>query len=95
MDRLLVALKYEGILGAEYDAVSNPGTPETLSRSITWLVPAVLVGLHPNLSLEASGRLSTSGSRSFAGSIWTVGLSYTGNLIDQLVHQGNPPASME
>ncbi len=93
MERLLVALKYEGVAGAEYDAVSNPGTPENLSQSVTYLVPMVLVGLHPDLSLEAAARLTASGSRYFAGPTYTVGLSYTGNLIEKLIHQGTPPAS--
>ena len=45
MDKLLVALKYEGIVGAEYDTRNNnPGDPETLSQSATYLVPTVLVG---------------------------------------------------
>ena len=90
MDKLLVALKYEGIVGAEYDAISNPGIPETLSQSVTYLVPTVLVGFHPNVSLEASARMTVSGSRYFAGSTYGVGLSFTGNLIKQLVRQGTP-----
>ena len=57
MDRLLVALKFEGLSGAEYDALSNPGEPETLSQSVTYLAPTVLVDLNPHLSLEASARL--------------------------------------
>ena len=89
-DRLLVALKYEGMSGAEYDAVSNPGSPESLSQSVAYLVPTVLVGLHPNLSLEASARMTVSGSRYFAGSTYSLGLSYTGNLIEKLIHQGTP-----
>lgn len=80
MDKLLVALKYEGIAGAEYDAINNPGTPETLSQSVSYLVPTVLIGLHPNLSLEASARMTVSGSRYFAGPTYAVGLSYSGNL---------------
>ena len=80
MDKLLVALKYEGVVGAEYDAISNPGTPETLSQSVTYLVPTVLVGFHPNLSLEASARMTVSGSRYFAGPTYAVGLSCTGSL---------------
>ena len=90
MDKLLVALKYEGIVGAEYDAISNPGTPERISQSVTYLVPTVLVGLHPNVSLEASARMTVSGSRYFAGSTYGVGLSFTADLIEQLVRQGTP-----
>ena len=90
MDKLLVALKYEGIVGAEYDAISNPGIPETLSQSVTYLVPTVLVGFHPNVSLEASARMTVSGSRYFAGPTYAVGLSFTGNLIEQVVRQGTP-----
>ena len=90
MDKLLVALKYEGIVGAEYDAISNPGTPERISQSVSYLVPTVLVGVHPNVSLEASARMTVSGSRYFAGSTYGVGLSFTGNLIENLVRQGTP-----
>ena len=93
MDRLLVALKFEGLAGAEYDAISNPGTPETLSQRVTYLVPTVLVGLHPNLSLEAAARRTMSGRRYFAGSAYTLGISYTGNLIEKLIHQGTAPSS--
>jgi len=81
MDKLLVALKYEGIAGAEYDALNNPGQPETLSQSVSYLAPTVLVGLHPNLSLEGSARMTVSGNRYFAGSTYTVGLSYSGGLM--------------
>ncbi len=76
MNKFLLALKYEGILGAEYDALTNPGQPETLSQSITYLVPTIAVGLNPNLSLEAAARLSVSGNRYFAGAIYTIGLSF-------------------
>ncbi len=70
LDRLVVALKFEGLSGAEYDALSNPGEPETLSQSVTNLVPTVLVDQNPKLSLEASARLTTSGNRYFAGPTW-------------------------
>ena len=82
LDRLVVALKFEGLSGAEYDAVNNPGAPETLSQSVTNLVPTVLVDLNPNLSLEASTRMTTSGNRYFAGPTWSLGLSYTGSLVE-------------
>ena len=82
MDRLLVALKFEGLSGAEYDALSNPGEPETLSQSVTYLAPTVLVDLNPDLSVEASARMTASGNRYFVGPTWTVGLSYTGTLIE-------------
>ena len=90
MDKLLVALKYEGVVGAEYDAISNPGTPERISQSVTYLVPTVLVGVHPNVSLEASARMTVSGSRYFAGPTYAVGLSCTAALIEKLVRQGTP-----
>ena len=77
-DKLLVALKYEGIVGAEYDAISNQGAPETLSQSVTYLAPTILLGLHPNLSLEASARMTAGGSRYFAGPTYAVGLSFAG-----------------
>ena len=82
LDRLVVALKFEGLSGAEYDAYDNPGQPETLSQSVTNLVPTVLVDLNANLSLEASVRMTTSGNRYFAGPTWALGLSYTGNLVE-------------
>ena len=82
MDRLLVALKFEGLSGAEYDALSNPGEPETLSQSVTYLAPTVFVDLNAGLSLEASARMTTSGSRYFAGPTWAAGLSYTGSLFE-------------
>lgn len=78
MDKLLVALKYESIAGAEYDALSNPGQPETLSQSVSYLAPTVLVGLHPSLSLEAQARMTVSGNRYFAGPTYAVGLSFMG-----------------
>lgn len=81
LDRLVVALKFEGLSGAEYDALSNPGEPETLSQSVTNLVPTVLVDLTPDLGLEAAMRMTTSGNRYFAGPTWTLGLSYTGSLV--------------
>ena len=90
MDKLLVALKYQGVVGAEYDAISNPGTPERISQSVTYLVPTVLIGVHPNLSLEASARMTVSGSRYFAGPTYAVGLSFTGDLIEKSVRQGTP-----
>ena len=90
MDKLLVALKYEGVIGAEYDAISNPGAPERISQSVTYLVPTVLVGLHPNVNLEASARMTVSGSRYFAGPTYAVGLSFTGDLIEKSVRQGTP-----
>ena len=91
MDKLLVALKYESILGAEYDTINNPGsTEETLNQSVSYLAPTVLVGLHPNVSLEAQARLTISGSRYFAGSTYGLGLSFTGSLIDKVIHQGTP-----
>ena len=82
MDRLLVALKFEGLSGAKYDALSNPGEPEKLSQSVTYLAPTVLVDLNPDLSIEASARMTASGNRYFAGPTWTVGLSYTGTLVE-------------
>ena len=90
MDKLLVALKYEGIAGAEYDALSNPGQPEMLSQSVSYLAPTVLVGVHPNVSLEASARMTVSGNRYFAGPTYAVGLSFTGDLIEKSVRQGTP-----
>ena len=93
MDKLLVALKYESIIGAEYDTINNPpagSKVETLNQSVSYLVPTVLVGFHPNLSLEASARMAVSGSRYFAGPTYAVGLSFTGNLIEQVVRQGAP-----
>ncbi len=90
MDKLLVALKYESISGAEYDALSNPGQPETLNQSVSYLAPTVLVGLHPNVSLEAQARMTVSGNRYFAGSTYGVGLSFTGSLIEKVIHQGTP-----
>ena len=78
MDKLLVALKYESISGAEYDALSNPGELETLSQSVSYLAPTVLVGVHPNVSLEAQARMTVSGSRYFAGPTYGVGLSFMG-----------------
>ena len=90
MDKLLVALKYEGIAGAEYDALSNPGEPEKLSQSVSYLAPTILVGLHPNVSLEAQARMTVSGNRYFAGPTYAVGLSFTGDLIEQVIHQGTP-----
>ena len=90
MDKLLVALKYESIAGAEYDALSNQGGEETLSQSVSYLAPTVLVGLHPNVSLEAQARMTLSGNRYFAGSTYGVGLSFTAELIEQLVRQGTP-----
>lgn len=77
MNKLLLALKYEGILGAKYDAISNPGQPETVSQSITYLAPTIAVSLNPNLSLEAATRLSVSGNQYFAGSIYMIGLSFS------------------
>ena len=82
LDRLVVALKFEGLSGAEYDAINNPGQPETLSQSVTNLVPTVLVDLSPNLSLEAAARVPTSGNGYFAGPTWALGLSYTGSLVE-------------
>ena len=32
LDKLVVVLKFEGISGAEYDALCNPGQPEMPSR---------------------------------------------------------------
>ena len=93
MDKLLVALKYESIMGAEYDTINNPpagSQVETLNQSVSYLAPTVLVGLHPNVSLEAQARMTVSGSRYFAGSTYGVGLSFTGNLIENLVRQGTP-----
>ena len=93
MDKLLVALKYEGIIGAEYDTINNPpagSKVETLSQSVTYLVPTVLVGVHPNVSLEASAHMTVSGSRYFAGPTYAVGLSCTAALIEKLVRQGTP-----
>ena len=90
MDKLLVALKYESIIGAEYDAISNPGTREKVSQSVSYLAPTVLVGLHPNVSLEAQARMAVSGNRYFAGPTYAVGLSFAGNLIEQVIHQGTP-----
>lgn len=101
MDKLLVALKYESIIGAEYDTIKNPpaggniNSPpedrvETLNQSVSYLAPTVLVGLHPSVSLEAQARMTVSGSRYFAGSTYGVGLSFTAALIEQLVRQGTP-----
>ena len=93
MDKLLVALKYESIIGAEYDTINNPpagSQVETLNQSVSYLAPTVLVGLHPNVSLEAQARMTVSGSRYFAGSTYGVGLSFTADLIEQLVRQGSP-----
>ena len=93
MDKLLVALKYESIIGSEYDTINNPpagSQVETLNQSVSYLAPTVLVGLHPNVSLEAQARMTVSGSRYFAGSTYGVGLSFTGNLIENLVRQGTP-----
>ena len=93
MDKLLVALKYESIIGAEYDTINNPpagSQVETLNQSVSYLVPTVLVGLHPGVSLEAQARMTVSGSRYFAGSTYGVGLSFTAALIEQLVRQGTP-----
>jgi hypothetical protein len=90
MDKLLVALKYESIAGAEYDALSNPGQPETLSQSVSYLSPTVLVGLHPNVSLEAQARMTVGGNRYFAGPTYAVGLSFAGSLIEKVIHQGTP-----
>ena len=93
MDKLLVALKYESIIGAEYDTINNPpagSQVETLNQSVSYLAPTVLVGLHPNVSLEASARMAVSGSRYFAGPTYAVGLSCTAALIEKLVRQGTP-----
>ena len=93
MRKVLVALKYENIFGAEYDTINNPpagSQKETLNQSVSYLAPTVLIGLHPNVSLEASARMTVSGSRYFAGSTYTVGLSYTAALIEQLIRQGTP-----
>ena len=93
MDKLLVALKYESIVGAEYDTINNPpagSQVETLNQSVSYLAPTVLIGLHPNVSLEAQARMTVSGSRYFAGSTYGVGLSFTADLIEQLVRQGTP-----
>ena len=93
MDKLLVALKYESIIGAEYDTINNPPAGsqiETLNQSVAYLAPTVLVGLHPSVSLEAQARMTVSGSRYFAGSTYGVGLSFTADLIEQVVRQGTP-----
>ena len=93
MDRLLVALKYESIIGSEYDTINNPpagSQVETLNQSVAYLAPTVLVGLHPSVSLEAQARMTVSGSRYFAGSTYGVGLSFTADLIEQVVRQGTP-----
>ena len=93
MDKLLVALKYENIIGAEYDTINNPpagSQVETLNQSVSYLAPTVLIGLHPNVSLEAQARMTVSGSRYFAGSTYGVGLSFTADLIEQVVRQGTP-----
>ena len=85
MDKILVALKLEGIISGEY--------PKSDGRRITYLVPTLLVNLQPNLSLEAAARMSISGRADqfykgsppppytyFAGPTWTVGISYSGDL---------------
>jgi len=93
MDKLLVALKYESIIGSEYDTINNPpagSKVETLNQSVSYLAPTVLVGLHPSVSLEAQARMTVSGSRYFAGSTYGVGLSFTADLIEQVVRQGTP-----
>ena len=93
MDKLLVALKYESIIGSEYDTINNPpagSQVETLDQSVAYLAPTVLIGLHPNVSLEAQARMTVSGSRYFAGSTYGVGLSFTADLIEQVVRQGTP-----
>lgn len=93
MDKLLVALKYESIIGSEYDTINNPpagSKVETLNQSVSYLAPTVLVGLHPSVSLEAQARMTVSGSRYFAGSTYGVGLSFTADLIEQVVRQGSP-----
>ncbi len=84
MDKFLLALKYERIAGAEYDTINNPpagSQEETLNQSVSYLAPTVLVNLHPSLSVEASARTAVSGSRYFAGQIYTVGVSYSGSLM--------------
>jgi hypothetical protein len=91
MDKLLLALKLEGIRSS--------------GRRITYLAPMLLVGLQQNLSFEITARMSISGRADpsvgpppytyFAGPTWTAGISYTGNLIDQILHQGNPPSPVE
>ena len=35
--------------------------------------------------------MTVQGSRYFAGSTYSLDLSYTGNLIEKLIHQGSPP----
>ena len=93
MDKLLVALKYESIIGAEYDTINNPPAGsqlETLNQSVSYLAPTLLVGLHPNVSLEAQARMTVSGNRFFAGPTYGVGLSFTGSLIEKVIHQGTP-----
>ena len=91
MDKILVALKLEGIISG---GIISGEYPKRDGRRITYLVPTLLVNLQPNLSLEAAARMSISGRADqfykgspppppytyFAGPTWTVGISYSGDL---------------
>ena len=83
MDKILVALKLEGIISG---GIISGEYPKSDGRRITYLVPTLL--------LEAAARMSISGRADqfykgspppppytyFAGPTWTVGISYSGDL---------------
>ncbi len=87
MDKFLVALKGEGFIGAEYDAINNPGNEEQLSQSVSYVVPTVLVAVTPNWSVEGAVRMALAGKRYFAGPTYAVGLSYSGNMLGKAIDQ--------
>ena len=68
-DILLLALKLEGIAGAE-------GSRGNDDIGITYLAPTVFINVHQNLSIEASVRLPVAGRNFFGGRLWGVGLYF-------------------
>ena len=77
LERLLVALKVEGIRGRP-SRVFGLRLVRDVKR-ITYISPTLIAGPFRNLNLEAALRISTSGRSFPAGQMLVLGISYTGN----------------
>ena len=77
-DRISVALKFEGIRGQKSVTLGLKNASDV--KKITYTSPSVSVQRYSETRIEAGVRLSINGQNFPAGLMWTIGLTYQGDL---------------
>ncbi len=74
----MAVLKFEGIRGKEGISLGIQNSSDV--KRITYISPSISLGPFDGARVETGVRISINGQNFPAGPVWTIGLTYQGNL---------------